>query len=706
MMPASKSEFANLCDVCSKLDILQRMRHPPHPCRKPLPCSTSPVQFIYEAGVALGSVDEIKSRRLGCDLCQLIAKCLDKEPSDLSGTCRVTEEFWYFQLQREVEVQDPGVTHFHISEAIVVFDTSEMDQFKGPSLPWEVREKDTRGGHRILWLQARAGSCIEPGDPAVDTPQTEQESLATIGGRYVPAQVNTHLIRAWLHQCETKHGKGCRPSLPLSLEQTRVPTFVIDVIQSCLVYSPSQCRYVALSYVWGAAAVYKHLRENTQDLRRTGSLLSLPIPATIRDAMTLAHAIGERYLWVDSLCIIQNDSEMLQSEITRMGSIYSKALFTIIAASGDSADSGLPGVNWGSRGQVQKALKFVDGELLTVIDLVPSGIDGTPWAQRAWTFQERILSNRALVFSASEVYWSCRVAAHSEERALEEVRNIKRLHLSFPQRYATEFLSWEPLQPSEYRLLYSDLLSSYRQRRLSYQTDMLNAFNGVSEILAALQDDTFFWGLPGLLFSYALAWDFIGNSARNHVHVPVIGSKDSKETVPIPSWSWAAWSEENSKHPPYLRAGEGGDMRPVIEFNIVDTKHQLVKIKERSWQDHLDDDIRASWQERDPRQLPSPIQNSLSQIGYLYFWTSLANVRAARIWKGGKYILSPPGPPNFYSEIVHQDFIVIGRYSDRILLLLAIEWRDGVAYRTGSADIDERKWVQMENRQWRLITLG
>ncbi|KAI6126927.1 heterokaryon incompatibility protein-domain-containing protein [Pisolithus sp. B1] len=707
MMPASESEFANLCDVCSKLDILQRMTHPPHPCRKPLPCSTSPVQFIYEAGVALGSVDEIKSRRLSCDLCQLIAESLDKEPSDLSGTCRVTEEFWYFQLPREVEAQDPSVTHFHISEAIVIFDTSEMDQFKGPSLPWEVREKDTRGSHRILWLQAKARSFAEPGYSTVVTPKVKQEPLDAIGGKYVSAQVNTHLIRAWLHECETKHGKDCRPSFPLSVERTREPTFVIDVTQSCLVYTPSQCRYVALSYVWGKAAVYKHLRENTQDLQKTGSLLSLPIPATIRDAMTLVHAIGECYLWVDSLCIIQNDLEMLQSEITRMGSIYSKALFTIIAASGDSADSGLPGVNWGSRGQVQKALKFVDGELLTVIDLIPSGIDGTPWAQRAWTFQERILSNRVLVFSAGQVYWSCRAAAHSEERALEEVRNIRRLHLSFPQRYATEFLSWEPLQPSEYRLLYSDLLSSYRQRRLSYQTDMLNAFNGVSEILAALQDDTFFWGLPGLLFSYAMAWDFIGNSARNHVRVPIIGSKGSKETVPIPSWSWAAWSEENSNHPPYLRAGEGSDMRPVIDFNIVDTKHQLVKIKEWSWQDHPDNDISASWQEREPRQLPSPTQYSLSQIGYLYFWTSLANVRAARIWGGGKYILSPPpSPPNFYREIVHQDFIVIGRYSDRILLLLAIEWRDGVAYRTGSADIDERKWVQMENRQWRLITLG
>ncbi|KAI6126926.1 hypothetical protein F5141DRAFT_363816 [Pisolithus sp. B1] len=706
MIPASESEFANLCDVCSKLDILQRMTHPPHPCREPLPCSINAVQFIYRAGVALGSIDEIKSRRLSCDLCQLIAGCLDKEPSDLSGTCRVTEEFWYFQLPRKVEAQDPSITHFHISEATVIFDTSEMNQFQGPSLPWEVKAKGTRGCHSILCFQAKARSFAEPGDPTAVAPQMKQEPFNAIGGKYVPAQVNTHLIRAWLHECETKHGKDCRPSLPLSVERTR-GAYIRDrydpVVPRTYSFAMSlRCFKLCLGH---SCCVQTPPREHPRSSE--DRLLTLAAYPRHNQGLHDSGTCHRRTLPMGRFtCIIQNDLEMLQAEITRMGSIYLKALFTIIAAAGDSADSGLPGVEWGSREQVQKTLKFVDGELLTVIDVPPSGIDDTPWARRAWTFQERILSNRLLVFSAGQVYWSCRAAAHSEERTLEEVGVIERLHSSFPQRHTTEFLSWEPLQQSEYRILYSTLITSYRQRRLSYQTDMLNALMAFPRFSQHSRDDTFFWGLPGLLFSYAMTWDFIGHSTRNHVHVPITGSNGCKEMVPIPSWSWAAWSEENSNHPPYLYAGEGRHTRPVIDFNIVDAKHQLVKIKEWPWQDHPDDGIRASWQEREPRQLPSPTQYSLSQVGYLYFWTGLANVRAARIWGGGKYILSPsPSPPNFYREIVHQDFIVIGAYSDRILLL-AIEWRDGVAYRTGTADIDERKWVHMENRQWRLITLG
>lgn len=307
---------------------------------------------------------------------------------------------------------------------------------------------------------------------------------------------------------------------------------------------------------------------------------------------------------------------------------------------------------------------------------------------------------------------------HSEERALEEVGDIKQLHLSFPQKYANDYLSREPLQPSEYRDLYYDLLSGYRQRRLSYQTDMLNAFNGVSEILAALQNDTFFWGLPGSLFSYAMTWNFTGHSGQNHVRVPIIGSNGFKEVVPIPSWSWAAWSGEDLNHPPFLHAGDGSHVRPVIDFNIVDTNHQLVKIKEQSWQDHPGNGIRALWQEQEPHQLPPLTQHSFSQIGRLYFWTSLVNVRAARCWRvkgshtvgGVEYILSPPpdfqSSANYRSEILFQDFIVVAARGASTLVLLAIEWKDGVAYRVGTTDVDETEWVEMKNREWRLITLG
>ena len=564
-------------------------------------------------------------------------------------------------------------------------------------------------------MKTRARSCPQTRDQTAVSPQTEQEFLEGIGGRYVGTQVNTQLVRAWLHECECKHGKACMPSSRLPVERDKAPTFAVDVIQSCLVDTPSQCRYVALSYVWGTAVVFKHLQENTRDLRKPGALRSLPIPATIRDAMTLVRAIGERYLWVDSICIIQNDLKMQQAEIMQMGSIYSNALFTIIAAAGDHANSGLPGVEGGSREEVQKTLKLASCELLTVIDVrrTPSGIDDTAWAQRAWTFQERVLSNRVLVFSENQVYWSCRSASHSEERALEPVEDIDRLHLTYPQKLATDHFPWESLQPLEYRYLYDDLLTGYRQRRLTYETDMLNAFNGVTEMLAAIQNDKFLWGLPESQFSYAMTWDLIGYCLRNYIKVPIFESNGSRKTIPIPSWSWAGWSGKESTHHGVVIDGDHNLVRPVIQFSIVDSKYQLVRIDERP-----DDHGRALWQNTQPHQLQSLPPHSHSQIGQLHFWTSFANVRAIRSWvlagRRVNYMLFPspdlqldPGATHDRAEIVHQDFIVIAaRGTGAKLVLLAIEWSDGVAYRVGMAEVKEADWVQVKNREWRLITLG
>ena len=148
--------IAKLCDVCSKLDI-QRLTHPLHPCRDPLPCLIPPINSNprYGADLVLGSVDEIKSRRSTCDICRLVAECLDKEPSDLDGGCRIVEEaeFCTFKLPRNVKARDPTVTHFHLTQASVIFDTSEANQFRGPSLPWELKERDTRSTHYILDFQ-------------------------------------------------------------------------------------------------------------------------------------------------------------------------------------------------------------------------------------------------------------------------------------------------------------------------------------------------------------------------------------------------------------------------------------------------------------------------------------------------------------------------------------------------------------------------
>lgn len=113
-------------------------------------------------------------------------------------------------------------------------------------------------------------------------------------------------------------------------------------------------RYLALSYVWGSQCTLRKAIALESELAQPGSLKKHYVPRTIYDAISLTCRLGEKYLWVDSLCIIQDDKPSMQSQILAMDKVYAIAVATIVAASGDHADSGLPGVRPGARTPFQE----------------------------------------------------------------------------------------------------------------------------------------------------------------------------------------------------------------------------------------------------------------------------------------------------------------------------------------------------------------
>ncbi|PVH93280.1 hypothetical protein DM02DRAFT_465989, partial [Periconia macrospinosa] len=120
---------------------------------------------------------------------------------------------------------------------------------------------------------------------------------------------------------------------------------VIDVVDGKVIFAPRGCSYVALSYVWGnqpgnVRASKTHMK-NTADGE---SYLEIPgegVPQTVRDAISVTKMLGERFLWVDALCIVQDDWEELRETIGAMDVIYAAATLTIVAASGTDSSSGL-----------------------------------------------------------------------------------------------------------------------------------------------------------------------------------------------------------------------------------------------------------------------------------------------------------------------------------------------------------------------------
>ena len=162
-------------------------------------------------------------------------------------------------------------------------------------------------------------------------------------------QIKYDLVKKWYIDCNDGNC-GLNPNESRGREMPK--SFrLIDVNSDCIVHSVQKPRYVALSYVWGAARALRNTKDTRKDLEVKGSLLerAKELPNTIKDAISLTRKLGEQYLWVDSLCVIQDDPDDQAQQIAAMDLLYSSAVLTIAAASGDTADAHLAGMPSNSR---------------------------------------------------------------------------------------------------------------------------------------------------------------------------------------------------------------------------------------------------------------------------------------------------------------------------------------------------------------------
>jgi hypothetical protein len=327
-------------------------------------------------------------------------------------------------------------------------------------------------------------------------------------------KLDVEYLKTSIRNCEAVHKQCISTVQPVTPESM----LIIDVDDLCIRPAPDGCRYIALSYVWGKKTGnwLTLTRDNGVSLGKKNALITASLPQTVRDTMHLTSQLGERYLWVDSLCIVQDDPVFQKQQIDIMDIIYASATMTIVAAAGDNANSGLPGVSEWSRTAKRQTIIIQDIELSNILPRLGDTAERSIWNTRGWTYQERMFSRRCIFLTEAQAFYAC-----SQEVSYERKNRLD------PTIWGVERLNAKS-KANSFKDFYTKAVEEYTTRSLTSQADVLRAFQGVMNDMSRTWGQEFFFGLPNENFKDGLLWQSSGQAEKRTAKLA------------LPSWSWAS----------------------------------------------------------------------------------------------------------------------------------------------------------------------
>ncbi|KAH6618463.1 hypothetical protein C7974DRAFT_474313 [Boeremia exigua] len=423
------------------------------------------------------------------------------------------------------------------------------------ALLWHVCQDDASARHSKVRFERR-GSAIKINDrtlpalslfrqynarSAVPDIQTGFSELPNPG-----TLLHLELLKSWLDHCDSEHWKNprCKPSrfkrsaagsvLQLPTRLIAVGTNTENTVKLQEMEGLDVGDWVALSYRWGPPPHFSTTQRNLNEMYDGIDVGKLP--KTFIDAIAITRALGIPYLWIDSICIIQDHDGDFKNEATKMKDVYNGAYCVLAACCATDQRSGFLSPRWARR-QVTLDSQHLDYGAIHVcetIDNFEHHVLKGGLARRGWVLQEHALARRTIFFTEYQTYWECGHGIRCETMSTLTNEHASLLgDPNFPKLL-------EPAEHGEVVMRLQELLKQYSRLGLSRDYDRSTAIASLQKRLITVMNLQGDYGIfesndnPGLL-RRSLLW-------YRPLDVKSLATINYPKSQEVPSWSWMSCS--------------------------------------------------------------------------------------------------------------------------------------------------------------------
>ncbi|KAF9461085.1 heterokaryon incompatibility protein-domain-containing protein, partial [Collybia nuda] len=391
------------------------------------------------------------------------------------------------------------------------------------------------------------------------------------------------IITSWLEHCNNDHTL-CRTDRSTDHRGELLPRRVLDLsdnqIRLIETIPGQRGQYVALSHCWGKEQLLVTTRETISE--RMHGIVVEQLPKTFQDAVAITRSLGLRYIWIDSLCIIQGDKADWEQQSAVMADIYAGCYLNIATTRSAGGHEGCLGARWtetdslkwaddvaeiayrgsGKRKRISRIRRSEvksfrvpemeedvrirlslesSHETLQIERWIRQHNKTAPLLQRGWVYQERSLAPRTVHLHANEMIWGCLVEQRCECRELDGTPFGGDGWSASKDRIATLGALGDQ---KALHGLWRTVVEDFSLLDLTYESDRLPALSGLASRFSEYlpKNNRYMAGLWENDLARDLLWK-AGSDGTNQVTATTEGNKSTP-----PSWSWASLGAGDWEH--------------------------------------------------------------------------------------------------------------------------------------------------------------